>query len=232
MSVLRFNNASKNYDLAEYSVPAVRGMTVAIGEGEFVALVGRSGCGKSTFLNLAGAMDLPTSGEVLICGFSTTGLDDDRRTAIRRERVGFVFQFFHLFPTLNALENIEVPLQLAGRDLPRGRALELLELVDLPGLGDRLPHQLSGGQMQRVAIARSLANRPSLLLADEPLGNLDTETSATIMNVFRRVNSELGTAIVMATHSLESAAATDRILTMRDGRLISDSAPEANAPGL
>ena len=232
MSVLRFKNASKNYDLAEYSVPAVRDVSMAIGEGEFVALVGRSGCGKSTFLNLAGAMDLPTSGEVRICGFSTTGLDDDRRTAIRRERVGFVFQFFHLFPTLNALENIEVPQQLAGRGLPRGRALELLELVDLPGLGERLPHQLSGGQMQRVAIARSLANGPSLLLADEPLGNLDTETSATIMDVFRRVNAELGTAIVMATHSMESAAETDRILTMRDGRLISDRVPARHSAGI
>ena len=222
MSVLRFENASKQYDLIEHSVPALRDVTVDVEEGEFVALVGRSGCGKSTFLNLAGAMDLPTSGEVLVDGHSTKNLSDDRMTAIRRERVGFVFQFFHLFPTLNVLENIEMPLQLAGHIAPRPRAKEMLQLVDLPDLGDRLPYQLSGGQMQRVAIARALGHCPALLLADEPMGNLDTETSATVMELFSRVNAELGTAIVMATHSLENAAEADRILTMKDGRLVSD----------
>ncbi len=219
---MRFENASKNYDLIEHSVPALRDVTVDVEVGEFVALVGRSGCGKTTFLNLAGAMDLPSSGEVFVDGLSTKNLSDDRMTAIRRERVGFVFQFFHLFPTLNVLENIEMPLQLAGYPGPRARAEELLELVDLQSLGNRLPYQLSGGQMQRVAIARALGHYPALLLADEPLGNLDTETSSTVMKLFRRVNEELGTAIIMATHSLENAAETDRMLTMRDGRLVSD----------
>lgn len=219
---MRFENASKNYDLIEHSIAALRDVTVEVGAGEFVALVGRSGCGKTTFLNLAGAMDLPTSGEVFVDGLSTSDLSDDQMTAIRREHVGFVFQFFHLFPTLNVLENIEMPLQIAGWREPRPRAEELLELVELQDVGRRLPYQLSGGQMQRVAIARALGHSPALLLADEPLGNLDTETSSTILRLFRRVNDALGAAIIMATHSRESAAETDRILTMSDGRLVSD----------
>ena len=219
---MRFENASKNYDLIEHSIAALRDVTVEVGAGEFVALVGRSGCGKTTFLNLAGAMDLPTSGEVFVDGLSTSDLSDHQMTAIRREHVGFVFQFFHLFPTLNVLENIEMPLQIAGWREPRPRAKELLELVEMQDLGQRLPYQLSGGQMQRVAIARALVHSPALLLADEPLGNLDTETSSTILRLFRRVNESLGAAIIMATHSRETAAETDRILTMRDGRLVSD----------
>ncbi len=227
--MLRFNQASKSYELSEHSVPALRGVTVSVDRGEFVALVGRSGCGKSTFLHLAGAMDLPTSGEVLVDGLSTRDLDDDQLTQVRRERVGFVFQFFHLFPTLSALENVEMPLQLAGRSKTRRRANELLEVVGLAGLGDRLPYQLSGGQMQRVAIARALGAAPALLLADEPTGNLDSETSAAIMALFRRVNGEFGTAIVMATHSVENAAEADRVLGLADGRLVSDSPSPGNA---
>ena len=220
--MLRFENASKRYDLIGQSVPALRGVTVTVDRGEFVALVGRSGCGKSTFLNLAGAMDLPSSGRVLVEGLCTRDLNDDQLTAIRRERVGFVFQFFHLFPTLNVIENIEMPLQLAGRPRTRQRAHELLDVVGLSSLGNRLPYQLSGGQMQRVAIARALGSSPALLLADEPTGNLDSETSAAIMALFRLVNDEFGTAIVMATHSMENARAADRILALADGRLMSD----------
>ena len=208
--------------MAEHSVPALCEVTVTIREGEFVALVGRSGCGKTTFLNLAGAMDLPTSGEVFVDGQSTSDLGDEQLTAIRRERVGFVFQAFHLFPMLNVLENIEMPLQLSGWLNPRGRARELLDVVGLEDLGDRLPYQLSGGQMQRVAIARALGRSPGLLLADEPMGNLDSETATRIMRLFRKVNLEFGTAIVMATHSRESAQQTDRILVLRDGMLASD----------
>ena len=161
---------------------------------------------------------------MFVSGVSTKELDDESLAAIRREAVGFVFQFFHLFPTLNVLENIEMPLLLAGRSKPRRRAEELLQLVGLPDFGQRLPYQLSGGQMQRVAIARALAPSPSLILADEPLGNLDSETSATVMRLLRRINSELGTALVMATHSAESAGEADRILTLRDGRIESDQA--------
>ena len=229
LSVLRFKNASKRYALSGQSVTAVTDVTVAIERGEFVALVGRSGCGKSTFLNLVGAMDLPSNGEVLIDGLSTRDLDDRQMTLVRRERVGFVFQFFRLFPTLNALENVELPLQLGGYQNPRPRASELLDLVGMPDLGNRMPHQLSGGQLQRVAIARALGPSPALLLADEPMGNLDTETSATIMELFRRVNSGLGTTIVMATHSMEHAVDAERVLSMSDGRLVSDQLTSAGA---
>lgn len=199
---------------------AVSEVTVSVARGEFVALVGRSGSGKSSFLNLAGAVDIPTSGTVLVNGIQTTSLSDEALTRIRREHVGFVFQFFHLFPTLSVLENIEIPLQLAGERRPRPRAEEMLELVDLADLGARCPHQLSGGQMQRVAIARAMVARPSLLLADEPTGNLDSESADTVLRVFRLVNAELQTTIIMATHSLEAAAVTDRVLTLKDGRLV------------
>ncbi|MDE0263173.1 MAG: ABC transporter ATP-binding protein [Bryobacterales bacterium] len=218
--VLRFQDVSKVYFSGEQSVAAISEVTVTVARGEFVALVGRSGSGKSSFLNLAGAVDMPTSGTVLVNGISTTDLDDDKLTRIRREHVGFVFQFFHLFPTLSVLENIEIPLQLAGNGHPRPRAQEMLDLVDLTDLGGRFPHELSGGQMQRVAIARAMVARPSLLLADEPTGNLDSESAASVLRLFRLVNSELQTTIVMATHSLEAAAEADRILTLRDGRLV------------
>ncbi len=220
--VLRFQRATKDYNLVGRSVLALSDITLDVDGGEFVALVGRSGSGKSSFLNLAGAVDTPTSGEVLLEGLATKDLSDDEMTRVRRDRVGFVFQFFHLFPTLSALENIELPLQLAGRSEARTRATDLLDLVGLADLGHRFPHQLSGGEMQRVAIARALGPRPALLLADEPMGNLDTHTSETVMRLFRMVNEELGTTILMATHSLEAAAETGRILTLKDGRLVSD----------
>lgn len=218
--VLRFQNVSKVYCSGEQSVAAISEVTVTVARGEFVALVGRSGSGKSSFLNLAGAVDMPTSGTVLVNGISTTDLDDEELTSIRRKHVGFVFQFFHLFPTLSVLENVEIPVQLAGEGHARPRAQEMLDLVDLADLGGRFPHELSGGQMQRVAIARAMVARPSLLLADEPTGNLDSESAASVLRLFRLVNSELQTTIVMATHSLEAAAESDRILTLRDGRLV------------
>ena len=226
MPALRFANVSKHYGLSDRSVPALSDVTVEIEPGEFVALIGRSGCGKSTFLNLAGAMDLPTRGEVHIGGVSTALMGDTELTAIRREQVGFIFQFFQLLPTLSAVENVELPLQLASKPRPRQRSLELLELVGLDDLGGRLPHQLSGGQMQRVAIARALVHSPALLLADEPIGNLDTETSSGILDILQRINTDLGTTVVMATHSHDSAARAGRILRLSDGRL------SREAPGI
>lgn len=220
MSVLCFADASKRYGLTERTVLALDSVSLEIRQGEFVALVGRSGCGKSTFLNLAGAMDLPTSGDVLIAGASTKRLNDEELTEVRRTQVGFVFQFFQLLPALSAVENVELPLQLAGRLNVRQRALEMLDLVGIAECAGRLPYQLSGGQMQRVAIARALVHAPALLLADEPLGNLDTETSASILDLLDRIHRELGSSIVMATHSAESAARANRVLRLRDGRLV------------
>jgi len=218
--VLQFRGVSRVYRSAEQAVAAISDVTVNVARGEFVALVGRSGSGKSSFLNLAGAVDMPTSGVVLVDGIPTANCGDAELTRIRREHVGFVFQFFHLFPTLSVLENIEVPLQLAGERRPRPRAQEMLDLVEMSQLGGRFPHQLSGGQMQRVAIARAMVAKPSLLLADEPTGNLDSESADTVLRLFRLVNSELQTTIIMATHSLEAAAETDRTLTLKDGRLV------------
>lgn len=219
MPALRFANVSKHFAVADQFVPALRNVTLDVKQGEFVALVGRSGCGKSTFLNLAGAMDLPSSGQVYIDDTPTSGMDDRELTAIRRKHVGFVFQFFQLLPTLSAVENVELPLLLASRPGARKRSLLALDRVDLAELADRLPHQLSGGQMQRVAIARALVHSPKLLLADEPLGNLDSETAFGILELLHRLNRELGTSIVMATHSMISAARVKRLLGLNDGCL-------------
>ncbi len=229
MPVLQFVGVSKRYALAGQSVVALEDVTLAVERGEFVALVGRSGCGKSTLLNLAGAMDLPTAGDVHIDGRSTSELNDDELTSVRRAKVGFVFQFFQLLPALSAVENVELPLQLAGRPHPRRRALEVLDLVGLQGLAARLPFQLSGGQLQRVAVARALVHAPCLLLADEPLGNLDSETAEGILDLLGRVHREVGTSVVMATHSLESALRADRVLQLSDGRLVSDGPPRRTA---
>ena len=224
MPALRFVNVSKHYAVADRFVPALHDISLEIEYGEFVALVGRSGCGKSTLLNLAGAMDLPSSGQVHIGDMPTSGMDDRELTAVRRAQVGFVFQFFQLLPTLAAVENVELSLLLAARSDARQRALAALDLVGLAGLADRLPHQLSGGQMQRVAIARALVHGPKLLLADEPLGNLDSETAEGILELMQRVNRDLGTSIVMATHSMTSTARAERVLRLTDGRVEHDDA--------
>ena len=198
---------------------ALDDVSLSVEPGEFVSLVGRSGCGKTTLLNLAGAMDFPTSGAVLVDGQSTTGLADAQLTSIRREKVGFVFQFFQLLPTLTAAENVELPLQLAGRANVRQAALERLRLVEMESFAGRYPHQLSGGQMQRVAIARAIVHSPRILLADEPIGNLDSTSAEVVMTLLRRIADETQTAILMATHSLEAAEITDTIVTLRDGRI-------------
>jgi ABC-type lipoprotein export system ATPase subunit len=184
-------------------------------------LVGRSGCGKSTLLNLAGAMDFPTSGRVLIDGHPTSGASDQQLTQLRRGKVGFVFQSFQLLHTLSAVENVELPLLLAGSTNARESALRRLHSVQLDGLEQRLPHQLSGGQMQRVAIARALVNSPKVLLADEPTGNLDTSTGNAILELLRRLTRDQNTATLIATHSADAAAIADVIITLRDGKVAS-----------
>jgi putative ABC transport system ATP-binding protein len=216
--LLRLENISKNYSSDGELVLALNGVSLDVEPGEFIALMGKSGCGKSTLLNLSGAMDFPTSGRVLLDDHDTSLLGDAGLTRLRREKVGFVFQSFQLLNTLTVLENVALPLLLAGqRD--SGASRERLRLVGMEDYASRYPHQLSGGQMQRVGIARALVHRPRLLLADEPTGNLDTATGEAVLEVLRKVAKEQGTAILIATHSLESAAVADRIVRMRDGHI-------------
>jgi putative ABC transport system ATP-binding protein len=219
MPILSLQNVVKDYLTDGQRVPALAGVTLNVAEGEFVALVGRSGCGKSTLLNLAGAMDFPSSGVVRIDGSVTSSLNDGELTRLRRDKVGFIFQSFQLLHTLTVLENVELPLLLAGKNRAREAARERLRWVELDGLGERLPHQLSGGQMQRVAIARALAHSPRIVLADEPTGNLDTTTGRIILQLLQRLTQELKTATIMATHSPEAATACDTLVKLRDGRI-------------
>jgi putative ABC transport system ATP-binding protein len=219
MPILALQDVSKDYLTDGQPVHALNGLSLNVERGEFVALVGRSGCGKSTLLNLAGAMDFPTSGKVLLDGVSTASLSDSGLTQLRREKVGFIFQSFQLLHTLTVFENVELPLLLAGRPNAREAARERLKWVELDGLGDRYPHQLSGGQMQRVAIARALIHSPSILLADEPTGNLDTTTGNLILELLRRLTREQNTATIMATHSLEAAALVNTVVRLRDGKI-------------
>jgi ABC-type lipoprotein export system ATPase subunit len=209
-------NVTKTY---EGGVEALRGVSLEFKAGEVVALLGRSGCGKTTLLNLCGAMDFPTSGEIQVAGKLTTKLDDAQLTALRRDEIGFVFQFFQLLPSLTALENVELPLLLAGVKNTFATARERLRWVGIEEKADQLPYQLSGGQMQRVAIARALVNNPAVLVADEPTGNLDTASGDVVLKLIRRAADEFGAAVVMATHSAEAASIADREVRMRDGRL-------------
>jgi ABC-type lipoprotein export system ATPase subunit len=217
--VLILQHATKLYRNEGQVVHAVEDASLELCPGILAALVGPSGCGKSTLLNLAGAMDFPTSGEVLLDGISTSSLDDAGLTRLRRQKVGFVFQSFQLLPTLTVVENVELPLQLAGRDGVRKAALESLEWVELSEKASRYPHQLSGGEMQRTAIGRALVHKPGLLLADEPTGNLDTVTGTIVLDLLSRVADEQKTAVLMATHSAEAASRADIVFYMRDGRI-------------
>ncbi len=217
--VVRFQRVSKQYITDGEAVPALQDVSLDFARGEFVALAGRSGCGKSTLLNLAGAMDFPTSGTVTLDGVITTSLGDAGLTKLRRERVGFVFQSFQLLPTLSVAENVELPLLLAGRKGARAAALERLKRVEMETFAQRMPYQLSGGQMQRVAIARALVHNPAVLLADEPTGNLDSATGDVILTLLREIANREQTTILMATHSSEAAALTDRLVRMRDGHV-------------
>ena len=219
MPILSLQNVRKEYSTDGQPVRALDGVSLDVEAGQFVALVGRSGCGKSTLLNLAGAMDFPTSGSVLLDGVATSSLKDAELTKLRREKVGFIFQSFQLLNTLTVLGNVELPLLLAGRTNARDSARERLRWVELDGLGERYPHQLSGGQMQRVGIARALIHGQKLLLADEPTGNLDSTTGNVILELLRKLSREQNTATVMATHSAEAAALADVVVHLRDGKI-------------
>jgi putative ABC transport system ATP-binding protein len=217
--MVSLRNVIKDYSADGQLVRALDGVSLEVAPGEFAAIVGRSGCGKSTLLNLAGAMDFPSSGEVILDGADTNSHDDAILTKLRREKVGFVFQSFQLINTLSVVENVELPLLLAGTPNARQIALDRLASVELAGLEHRMPHQLSGGQMQRVAIARALVNKPKILLADEPTGNLDTTTGSVILDLLKRLTREQNMATLMATHSAEAAAIAGTIVELRDGKV-------------
>jgi len=221
--VLVARDVIKEFPLNERRVTALRGVSLTVRAGEYCAIVGPSGCGKSTLLTLLGGLDLPTSGSVALLGTATTGLDDRTLTRLRLERIGFVFQRFHLLPVLTARENVELPMAElgVGKSERRARADELLAYV---GLAERTSHrvtQLSGGEMQRVAIARALANKPALILADEPTGELDAATGGEILALFRRLHAD-GTTLVVVTHDDRLAAEAGRVIRMQDGRILAE----------
>ena len=225
-TVIQLQDIHKTYHTGEVDVHAVRGVTLDIAKGEFVALMGASGSGKSTMMNIIGCLDRPTGGKYLLDGIDVSQLDRDELADIRNQKIGFVFQGFNLLARTTALENVELPMlytrqRMSGQS-QRERALKALDTVGLADRADHKPNQLSGGQQQRVAIARALSNEPSLLLADEPTGNLDTRTSIDIMGVFQKLN-DLGMTIVMVTHELDIAQYTKRMVVMRDGKVVGDT---------
>ncbi len=224
-AVIRLENIRKVYQTGEVEVHAVRGVTLRIAPGEFVAIMGSSGSGKSTLMNTIGCLDRPTAGNYFLDGVDVSALNRDELADIRNAKIGFVFQGFNLLSRTSALENVELPMLYVRHSIPRHeqveRATEALEIVGLAGRADHTPNQLSGGQQQRVAIARALVNRPALLLADEPTGNLDTQTSIEIMGVFQKLNDQ-GITIIMVTHELDIASYAKRNIIMRDGQIVSD----------
>jgi lipoprotein-releasing system ATP-binding protein len=224
--VLRLQDLRKSYNVGTATeVEVLHGISFALERGDFAALVGPSGSGKSTLLNLLGLLDSPTAGELYLLGEATRDLDDEARTRLRARSIGFVFQFHHLIPAFDVRENVLVPLMMAdGRPdaAAIARADELLEQVGLADHRRKKPLELSGGQQQRVAIARALIQRPALLLADEPTGNLDTQTAATVFELFRLFNREHGCAVLVVTHDPRLSASCDRTLTLVDGRITGD----------
>jgi putative ABC transport system ATP-binding protein len=225
-SIVEVHDLVREYRMGDETVAALKGVSFTVRQGEYAAIVGPSGCGKSTLLNLLGVIDRPTRGTVSIAGERVDQLGDARATDFRLRRIGFVFQRFYLMPALSARENIELPLAEAGvgKAARRERAMTLLEYVGLARRERHRPSQLSGGEQQRVAIARALANSPSLLLADEPTGELDARTGAEMIALFERLNGD-GTTIVVVTHDEVLARATKRVIHMRDGSIVDDGMP-------
>ena len=221
MSLLSVDRVSRTYHAGDVAVAAVADVSLEVARGEFVAVVGPSGCGKSTLLHLCGAMERPTTGRILLDGVRLDTLADDGLTRVRRARLGFVFQFFNLLPTLSLVENVALPLLLAGGDRTHALAAAR-EWATTLGLAHRLDHrpaQLSGGEMQRAAIARAVVHDPVLVIADEPTGNLDSANGARILDALVRLNRDRGLTLLLATHAAEVAAAADRVVSMRDGAI-------------
>ena len=228
-AVIKLDNVHKTYHTGEVDVLAVRGVSMEIAQGEFVAIMGASGSGKSTMMNIIGCLDRPTEGRYLLDDVDVSHLDRDELAGIRNKKLGFVFQGFNLLSRTSALENVELPMLYTHNHLTsaeqRERAIHALQVVGLADRSDHHPNQLSGGQQQRVAIARALVNSPAVLLADEPTGNLDTRTSTEVMGVFQKLNEE-GITIVMVTHELDIASYTKRNVIMRDGVVVRDALVE------
>jgi ABC-type lipoprotein export system ATPase subunit len=215
--VVRLEGVSKIYQRGASIIPAVQGVSLEVARGEFLAIMGPSGSGKSTLLNLIGGLDRPTEGDVVIDGRSTCGFTEADWTQLRRERIGVVFQFFNLLPGLTARENVALPLLLRGEADPEQRVEEYLAAVGLAHRGEHRPSELSGGEQQRVAVARALVHRPALLLADEPTGNLDSKVGWEIIQLIRTLAREGGQTVILATHSRSVAEEADRIVLVRDG---------------
>jgi putative ABC transport system ATP-binding protein len=222
--IISAQEVDRRYGEGEAAVDALAGVTVDLERGRLTAIMGPSGSGKSTLMHILAGLDRPTGGRVLVEGVDLATLDDKRLTELRREKLGFIFQFFNLLPVLTAEENIVLPLSIAGR---KPDAAWLEQLIDNVGLGDRRTHrpsELSGGQQQRVAVARALVTRPAVVFADEPTGNLDSKASAEVLGLLRRAVDDLGQTVVMVTHDAAAAAVADRILVLADGRIVHDGA--------
>ena len=230
-TTLEIREIRKSYNRSHQAVDALKGVSLSVERGQFVSIMGPSGSGKSTLMHIIGGLDRPTSGNVLIDGQAIESLTDDELSAFRRRRLGFIFQFFNLLPTLTAIENVGLPLLLDGKAM-REVAPKATELLNMMGLGHRLDHrpdQLSGGEMQRVAIARALVTDPLLILADEPTGNLDSKTGTTVLELLARMARERNHTILMVTHDPRAASFGHRLVTLRDGLLESDGAPAPRA---
>ena len=220
MSILQTENLTKIYGDGENAVHALRGINLAVEKGEFTAIVGTSGSGKSTLLHMLGGLDRPTTGKVMVDGKDIFSLSEERLTIFRRRKIGFVFQSYNLVPVLNLYENIVLPLELDGKKIDREYIDQIAETLGLKERLEALPNQLSGGQQQRVAIARALAGTPSIILADEPTGNLDSKTSQDVLSLLKVTSEKFGQTIVMITHNEEIAQMADRIINIDDGCII------------
>jgi putative ABC transport system ATP-binding protein len=224
MAVLEANQVKKQYQMGEVTVSALDGVNLVVDQGEFVAIMGPSGSGKSTLLHLLGGLDGPTDGEITLAGQPLSKLSDNEITVVRRRKVGFIFQFYNLLPTLTAEENVGLPLLIDGQGLDKHRQ-KLDRLLALVGLADRKHHkpdQLSGGQQQRVAIARAFVNDPEVVLADEPTGNLDSKSGTAILELLRKTCDELGATIAMVTHDPRAASFADRVIFIKDGKIVKE----------
>jgi len=228
--MIKIENVTKVYTMGEVEVRALRGVSLEVQEGEWISIMGPSGSGKSTLMNIIGCLDQPSSGTYHLDGIDVKDLDDDELAEIRNQKIGFVFQTYNLLARTSALRNVELPLLYGKGGNDQQRAMAALEAV---GLGDRAnhnPNELSGGEQQRVAIARALVNNPSILLADEPTGNLDSKSGAEIVDIFKRLHQEQGITVIFVTHEIDIAAQTQRILRLHDGRVVGEEGPLSGSP--